>query len=98
MLFCECFNETISCLFWSCQYSQPFWMNVEAFIAYNIYKYVPYLINVILGDYVKDRSLFKRSWFYYKLYSIITQISHTQKSKPLFMVLDKEIKIHIKVI
>ncbi len=55
--FCECSTETISHLFWSCQYTQHFWNNVEVFIADNILKTFSLSYkHVILGYYIKDRS------------------------------------------
>ncbi len=57
MLF-ECSTETIYHLFWSCQYTQYFWNNVEVFIADNILKTFSLSYkHVILGYYIKDRSL-----------------------------------------
>ncbi len=99
--FCECSSETISHLFWSCQYTQHFWNNVEVFIADNILKTFSLSYkHVILGYYIKDRSLkdvgFIINFILFLCKFHIHKCKFT-KGKPLFMVLEKEIKMYIDV-
>lgn len=68
--FCECSTETISHLFWSCQYTQYFWNNVKIFIADNIFKNIFFILQTCDFGFLYQGSLFKGCWFFYKFYFI----------------------------
>ncbi|XP_050958014.1 uncharacterized protein LOC127159155 [Labeo rohita] len=94
--FCECSSETISHQFWSCQYIQHFWNNDGNILKTFSLSYR----HDILGYFIKDRSLkdvcFVINFILFLCKFHIHKCKFT-KCKPLFLVLEKEIKMYIDV-